>query len=691
MAYALSTSTTTRAITQTGTDASQSSAMTTLIASVAAAARSTAYTLGAYRRADTDTSATVAFWYQCTAAGTTGAAAPTWPTTVSGTVVDGTVTWVAVNRPSVTTVGGASQNRKFVDFKGFQFAVQGTATVDDRLEEVFVGDTTGPVLPVDITGSGNLRLGLPQTQISSLDWYTRQTALSVVGNAAAGGNYSIIQVSGASARLELRGASIALCNTSATYGAIRTASSGTFYCREGVLTATDFAKDIRIRAESPSTVDIIGIRCIGVWINQAEAWTNASGIVIENESGPEFNLSSTTPPANGFITWTDYDARKTTAGFYTQKNLVLHTSPYVKMINPYLGSNMDFNGATNAASKQGVVEVIRQIAVSVSTAAGAAITDAAFFCRDVNNSDRVNATPKSYSSPIDYVSDRTYFAVPNGSGVIPTQDILTAVGRATGVAAGSWSRRTKGGTAYSGDLMDFHVWSYAYSYSALPNVPCAGFIGPVSYALKLVADSTVTDTLANVAAYTACETLDKLRDRCKWMKTQQATMEQPTIATEFCTASGSALNFGSINLVIDPLAASPLSYSAGTLTIDAATLAEGTKYKTLATTGTITFLNGGAISCLSTSAAGSTGRLTLTGLPTGCDVVILNAGTSTILNSVDQEPGTSYSWTFTGAQTVDVGVIKPGYLPYYIRNLSLSVLATTSLPVALTADRNYQP
>jgi len=41
------------------------------------------------------------YCYECTTGGTTGAAEPTWPTTIGGTVVDGTVTWTCRAYPSV--------------------------------------------------------------------------------------------------------------------------------------------------------------------------------------------------------------------------------------------------------------------------------------------------------------------------------------------------------------------------------------------------------------------------------------------------------------------------------------------------------------------------------------------------------------------------------------------------------------
>lgn len=80
--------------------------------------------------------------------------------------------------------------------------------------------------------------------------------------------------------------------------------------------------------------------------------------------------------------------------------------------------------------------------------------------------------------------------------------------------------------------------------------------------------------------------------------------------------------------------------------------------------------------------------VTFTGLPTGTDVVVLDAGTSTILSSVDAGAGTTFSYTYSGAQSIDIGFIKPTYVPLYIRNLSLST-TDSSIPVAMSQDRNY--
>jgi hypothetical protein len=111
--------------------------------------------------------------------------------------------------------------------------------------------------------------------------------------------------------------------------------------------------------------------------------------------------------------------------------------------------------------------------------------------------------------------------------------------------------------------------------------------------------------------------------------------------------------------------------------------------------GTMNITIGGGGSTPSIRTAGATvnvisgATVTFTGLPVGTDIVILTAGTSTILQQVDSHGSTSYAWGYSGTPTVDVGFIKPGYVPQYIRNLALSS-SDSSIPVSLSVDRNYQ-
>jgi hypothetical protein len=66
----------------------------------------------------------------------------------------------------------------------------------------------------------------------------------------------------------------------------------------------------------------------------------------------------------------------------------------------------------------------------------------------------------------------------------------------------------------------------------------------------------------------------------------------------------------------------------------------------------------------------------------------LQAGTNTVLAEVDNESGTSFNWVYSGAQSIDVGVIKQGFIINYIYWFSLS-WENTTLPITLITDRNY--
>lgn len=92
-----------------------------------------------------------------------------------------------------------------------------------------------------------------------------------------------------------------------------------------------------------------------------------------------------------------------------------------------------------------------------------------------------------------------------------------------------------------------------------------------------------------------------------------------------------------------------------------------------------------------TDAIGTT-TITFTGLPLGTDVVVLEAGTSTILVQVDQHPTADYTFntpTYAVQRSIDVGFIKPGYIPFYIRGLQVPE-SPASIPVKLRPDTNYQ-
>jgi hypothetical protein len=81
--------------------------------------------------------------------------------------------------------------------------------------------------------------------------------------------------------------------------------------------------------------------------------------------------------------------------------------------------------------------------------------------------------------------------------------------------------------------------------------------------------------------------------------------------------------------------------------------------------------------------------VTFTGLQTGSDIVVLLAGTGTIVAQVDAFGSSSYGYQYeTSGVAIDIGFHKAGYVPQYIRNYTLPS-SNASLPITQVADRNY--
>lgn len=80
--------------------------------------------------------------------------------------------------------------------------------------------------------------------------------------------------------------------------------------------------------------------------------------------------------------------------------------------------------------------------------------------------------------------------------------------------------------------------------------------------------------------------------------------------------------------------------------------------------------------------------LTLSGIVPGSDVVVLEAGTTTVLNTGDSIGSTSYTYSYLAPHNVDIAVYLQGYEPYYLRGYLLSADPVT-LPISQKLDRNF--
>jgi hypothetical protein len=81
-------------------------------------------------------------------------------------------------------------------------------------------------------------------------------------------------------------------------------------------------------------------------------------------------------------------------------------------------------------------------------------------------------------------------------------------------------------------------------------------------------------------------------------------------------------------------------------------------------------------------------KLTLNGIVNGSDVVVLQAGTETVLAQVDQNSTNSWDYIYEIPTIIDIFVSKAGFVPFYIRNFTLQS-SNATLPIAQINDRNY--
>lgn len=109
---------------------------------------------------------------------------------------------------------------------------------------------------------------------------------------------------------------------------------------------------------------------------------------------------------------------------------------------------------------------------------------------------------------------------------------------------------------------------------------------------------------------------------------------------------------------------------------------------------TITITGGGSTPSIRTAGATvnvvNSKNLTLTGLVTGSDIVILTSSSTTVRESVDAHGSTTYVYDYTYAADdyIDVCVYKPGYIPWQTRGYLLAN-SDASLPVSQVVDPSY--
>lgn len=199
------------------------------------------------------------------------------------------------------------------------------------------------------------------------------------------------------------------------------------------------------------------------------------------------------------------------------------------------------------------------------------------------------------------------------------------------------------------------LWSWAverFGYKRQTSTFIPGNGGDTTVTPVWVSDTFITNAVStSVAAYTTITTLDQLYDYAAYMR---------TIEPEYVlvNSSGSSMNLGSVNLVLDGTAIEIWSFdpASNTLTIKTSVLSTGIKNTQLITTGLVSFQNTAFMTAVYTDSRGTSTNLTIANIPENSSLYIEdNSGSEVYFNSdVDSSvvvtyisPGQTGNWRWT--------------------------------------------
>ena len=313
------------------------------------------------------------------------------------------------------------------------------------------------------------------------------------------------------------------------------------------------------------------------------------------------------------------------------------------LVNERAGTDLIINAAqtgTLDGRSYGRVLIQRDFNIDASSLAdnNAVINGGRFFIRDSNHGFRTNLNNR------DDTDDNIYSDVLATNVVASDSRILLGAVKLSGansrgttvpvnspVMGNPYAIDLRGKTNDIGaDLFDVHYWHPEYQYFSQEVDMSDGTVGTLQLRAGLAIDTNYQT--ADFATANKIETLDELYKVEKDRKIDPSTVgtpagiELPTIGTTYVTASDSALDLGTLNLVNNPSAATRYVATATQLTISADSLTSGTTFDSVETSGTVN--NGGLALDYGVTAT------TLLGLPTTGEIITVNGsvGGSTDIN-----------------------------------------------------------
>jgi len=546
--------------------------------------------------------------------------------------------------------------------------VEGTLSIDPEIESmIFINYGNG--ITFDVRSGGVCNFGREIDIGASVNRFSSGTIALFTRNSDSefDENRSDLYVRGGGT-LNWYGGTVISKRIFAIYGTLNTFSQNCEYINQHT-----GETQIRQRSNTTNVQGLVTRGCFLTLINNPVAWNGWKPFDTLNQA----ISSSNSTPDRVWLTLAGFDP----SGVAGQQ-IAFWSDVWIRLINNAIGMSLVAGGNNDGGANSGIYEIRQKVAITTKNLAGENL-NAKYFTKDFDNGNRVDTQINNNPTTI---PDRIY------SGI--TTDGVATIDDDGGVLIGVIWRDIGGGSRFQNveydyrcranndsDVFTFLFCEYNYLLQQADYVMKS--TTPINVNRVFFIDRSLTEISKTIVdVYSTIDNANQFYDRAKSFLFDNFAGESETIVNR----SGTLIDAGSNNIIIDATTGSAFAYDGSTITIKASNFVGD-----LLTTGLITFSNGSTISGTYTDTNGTvapSAQLTVAVNQIGCDVVILESGTDTVLASVDAQAGNSFVWNYSGAQLIDVGIIKQGFVVNYTYGFQLTG-ASTTLPVTLIVDRNY--
>jgi len=480
------------------------------------------------------------------------------------------------NLAGLAGIAGVSRftagDQNVYNLANLDLTIAGTLTINPETECLFFG--TGGRRDGRLTVSGTLTVG-------------QEINVGAVANRFSSGVWARFTRANDSQFLETE-SDLKITGTANFYGgtlitkrviALMEGSTARTYSRQ-VIWISQHTAVVNIRQRSANTA-INGLVTRGFVyapIAQPAQWDGWQPYDVPGQEG--INPSSSSP-LNTWLIIRDFDP----SGLVGQQ-ACFWFSVWLRLVDGVRGSGVNVQGnEDDSPFNLGLYEIRQGVRLRVEDANGGAIAGCKIFTSDTNHGNRLGANQVGTNPS--YTATRTYASTTDGVGAGAfTADggILTAViWRNTGGLRNANNRYDyRGLTNNDGDRFLFGFCSYLHQVSSRTLVLKGA--GGTDYTQALLTDQAITEPDPVVVSnYGTVQNADQFYDRAKlWLVDNFAGQLAPLV-----TKTGSEIDVGNFNVVVDSSAPQAFSFDGSTITLKAATYTG-----LIRTTGTITLING---------------------------------------------------------------------------------------------------